>query len=49
MPSINLVTKTDYNTKNSEIENKITTYHDKYNTTVEFNRLTSKNFNARLK
>ena len=40
-----------YNTKISEIENKIITDHDhdKYITTPEFNRLTSKNFTARLK
>ena len=31
--AINLVEKTDYNTKISEIENKITTNHDKYITT----------------
>ena len=38
----NLVKKTDYNTKISEIENKITTDHDhdKYITTQEFNKLT---------
>ena len=47
----NLVKKADYNTKISEIENKITTDHDhdKYITTQEFNRLTSENFTARLK
>ena len=35
----NLVKKTDYNTKISEIENKITTDHDhdKYITIPEFN------------
>ena len=40
-----------YNTKISEIGNKITTDHDhdKYITTQEFNRLTSENFTARLK
>ena len=40
----------DYNTKISEIENKITTDHDrdKYITTQEFNKLTSDNFTARL-
>ena len=31
--AINLVEKTDYNTKISETENKITTNHDKYITT----------------
>ena len=43
--------KTDYNTKISEIQNKITADHDydKYITTQEFNKLTSENFTARLK
>ena len=37
----NLVKKTDYNTKISEIEKKITDHdHDKYITTQEFNKLT---------
>ena len=47
----NLVKKTDYNTKISEIENKITTDHDhdKYITTQEFNKLTSEYFTGRLK
>ena len=52
IPSVsNLVKKTEYNKKVSEIENKITTGddHDKYTTTPEFNRLTSENFTARLK
>ena len=42
----NLVKKTNYNTKISESENKITTDHDhdKYITTQEFNKLTSENF-----
>ena len=46
-----LVIKNDYNTKISEIENKITTDHDhdKYITNQEFNKLTSENFTARLK
>ena len=45
----NLIKKTDYNTKISEIENKITDHdHDKYITTQEFNRLTSENFTANL-
>ena len=46
----NLVKKTDYNTNNNEIENKITTDHDhdKYNTTQEFNKLTSEDLSARL-
>ena len=43
--------KTDYNTKISEIVNKITTDydHDKYITTQEFNNLTSENVTAKLK
>ena len=47
----NVVKKTEYNTKVSEIENKIATDHDhdKYITTQEFNKLTLKNFTARLK
>ena len=42
--------KRDFNTKNSEVVNKITTDHDhnKYITTQEFNKLTSGNFTARL-
>ena len=45
----NLVKKTDYNTKISELEKKITDYtHDKYITTPQFNKLTAKNFSARL-
>ena len=45
----NLVKKTDYEIKVNEIENKITDHsHDKYATTPEFNKLTSKNFPARL-
>ena len=46
----NLVKKTEYNRKISEIENKVTTdnYHDKYITTQEFNKLTAENFTARL-
>ena len=48
---INLVKKTDYNTKIGEIESNITTDHDhdKYITTQEFNKLTSEGFTARLK
>ena len=46
--SSNLVKKTDYKTKVSEIENKITADHDKSVTTGEFNKLTSQNFAARL-
>ena len=47
----NLVKKTDYKTKISEIKNKIITDHDhdKYITIQEFNKLTSENFTARLK
>ena len=45
----NLVKKTDYNTKVSEIERKIADHsHDKYITTLEFNKLTAENFAARL-
>ena len=44
-----LIKKTDYNTKISDIEKKITDHnHDKYITTPEFNRLTTENFKARL-
>ena len=47
----NLVKKTDYNTKISKIEIKITTDHDhnRHITTQEFNKLTSENFTTRLK
>ena len=50
IPNVNnLVTKTDYNTKINEIEEKIPDHnHDKYITTPEFNKLTLKNFAARL-
>ena len=42
--------QTDYNTKITEIKKKLTDHHhDKYVTTPEFNKLTSKNFAARLK
>ena len=46
-----LVKTIDFNTKISEIENKITADHDhdKFITTQEFNRLTSGNFTSRLK
>ena len=41
--------KTDYNTKISEIEQKITDHvHNKYITTPEFNKLRAENFPARL-
>ena len=40
--------KTDYNTKNSEIKNKVTDHNDsnKYITTPEFNKLTAEYFAA---
>ena len=45
----NLVKKTDYNTKNIEIENKMNDHDDaKYVPTQEFNKLTADNFTARL-
>ena len=45
----NLVKKTDYNTKVTEIEKKLTDHnHDKYITTTEFNKLATDTFNARL-
>ena len=41
--------KTDYNTKVTEIENKLNNHnHDKYIDTQEFNKLTADVFNARL-
>ena len=44
-----LVNKTDYNTKITEIENKLNNHnHDKYITTPEFNTLAANVFNARL-
>ena len=50
IPSVsNLVKKTDYNTKITEIEKKLTDHnHDKYITTPEFNTLAASVFNARL-
>ena len=50
IPSVsNLVKKTDYNTKITEIENKLNNHnHDKYITTPEFNTLAADVFNARL-
>ena len=50
IPSVsNLVKKTDYDTKITEIENKLNNHnHDKYITTREFNTLTADVFNARL-
>ena len=44
-----LVKKTDYDTKITEIEKKLTNHnHDKYITTPEFNNLAASVFNARL-
>ena len=44
-----LVKKTDYNTKVTEIENKLNNHnHDKYIDTLEFNKLTGDDFNARI-
>ena len=47
----NLVKQSDYITKVSEVENKIATDydHDKLITTEKCHKLTSDNFNARLK
>ena len=45
----NFATKTDYNTKISEIEKKVSDhYHDKYITSPEFNNLAAGVFTARL-
>ena len=45
----NLVRKTDYNTKITEIEKKITDHnHDRYITTTEYNTLATICFNARI-
>ena len=44
-----LVKKKDYDAKISEIEKKITDHdHDKYITTLKFNKLTAESFAARL-
>ena len=44
-----LVKKTDYNTKITEVEMKLTDHnHDKYITTPGFNTLAARFFNARL-
>ena len=44
-----MVKKTDYNTKVTEIENKLNNHnHDKYIDTQEFNKLAADVFNARL-
>ena len=50
IPSISsLVKKTDYNTKITEIEQKLTDHnHDKYITNPEFNTMAGSVFNARL-
>ena len=50
IPSVsNLVKKTDYDTKITELEKKVTDHnHDKYVTTPEFNTLAADVFNARL-
>ena len=50
VPSVsNLVKKADYNTKVTEIENKLNNHnHDKYIDTQEFNKLAGDVFNARL-
>ena len=42
-----MVKKTDYDTKVTEIENKLNN-HDKYITTPDFNKLAANVFNARL-
>ena len=44
-----LVKKTNYDTKITEIEKKLTDHnHDKYITTPEFNKLSAEVFDARL-
>ena len=50
LPAVNsLIKKTNYDTKISELEKKLTDHnHDKYITTPEFNTLTADVFNARL-
>ena len=50
IPSVsNLVKKTDYDTKMTEIEKKLTDHnHDKYVAASEFNSLATDVFNARL-
>ena len=42
------MTTTVFNTKISEFDNKISN-HDKYITTLEFNKLTAENFTGRFK
>ena len=45
----NLINKTNYNTKITETENKLTDHnHDKYIDTSEFNKIAADVFNARL-
>ena len=45
----NLVNKADYNTKVTEIENKLNNHnHEKYIDTSEFNKLAAGVFNARI-
>ena len=47
--TINLLEKTDYDTKIGEIEKKIlSNNHGKYNTTQEFNKITAEQFTATL-
>ena len=50
IPSVsNVVKKTDYNTKITEIENELSNHnHDKYIDTPEFNKLAEDVLNARL-
>ena len=48
IPSVNNLV-TDYNTKINETEKNTDHDHDKYITTLEFNKLTSENIAARLK
>ena len=50
IPSVSsLVKKTDYDTKISELEKKLTDHdHDKYVATSEFNTLAANVFNAKL-
>ena len=50
IPSVsNLAKKTDYNTKITDIKNKLDNHnHDKYIDTSKFNKLTTDIFNARL-
>ena len=50
IPSIsNLIKKTNYDIKISELEKELTDHnHDKYITTKEFNKLTAEKFAARL-